>query len=405
MTTPGIILPANRRTGARATAVCLCAATVAFAFLAAGCNRTQSVKTVRIGLNLELTGDIPTVGTSGKNASQLFFHQLNTSGGIQFPDGPMAAEPILRDNAAKPVQASEVTQQLILRNDVVAIIGPNSSACAIPSGRIAEGLKTVMISPWSTDPRTTIDATAGVPKRYVFRGCLTDPAQARVLANFALRDLGAKTAAVLYDSQGEPAKEQAGVFRETFTEGGGRVVAFEGYDPDTRDFTRQLTAVREAQPDVIFLPAYYNEVPPIARQARELGITAPFLGTDAWTSPDLARLGGTDLEGSYFCKHFSSEASPEEVRRFVAAYESMFGQPPDDVAALTYDACSLIVAALHKAGRNNREAVREALAQIRGFPGVTGTITFEPGSGDPLKSAAILQIRDGAPVWVTNAGP
>lgn len=388
----------------RKAGICLCCAG-AFTLFATGCDRTAPVNTVRIGLNLELTGDIPTVGTSGKNASQLFFQQLNNAGGAPLSDGLVPVEPILRDNAAKPGQAAEVTQQLILRNDVVAIVGPNSSACAIPSGRVAEGLKTVMISPWSTDPRTTIEATAGVPKRYVFRGCLTDPSQARVLAGFALKDLGAKRAAVIYDSQAEPANEQAAIFRDAFTEGGGQVVAFESYEPDANNLTRQLTSVRDAQPDVIFLPAYYNEVPPIARQARELGITAPFLGTDAWTSPDLARLGGADLEGSYFCKHFSSEASAEEARRFVAAYESMFGQPPDDVAALTYDACSLLVAALHKAGKNNREALREALAQIRGFPGVTGSITYEPGSGDPIKSAPILQIKDGALVWVTNAEP
>ena len=314
--------PLFRKTGIR-----LCCA-ASFILLAAGCDRTAPVNTVRIGLNLELTGDIPTVGTSGKNASQLFFQQLNNAGGVPLSDGPVPVEPILRDNAAKPGQAAEVTQQLILRNDVVAIVGPNSSACAIPSGRVAEGLKTVMISPWSTDPRTTIDATAGVPKRYVFRGCLTDPAQARVLAGFALKDLAAKRAAVIYDSQTEPANEQAAIFRDAFTDGGGQIVAFESYEPDALNLTRQLTAVRDAQPDVIFLPAYHNEVPPIARQARELGITAPFLGTDAWTSPDLARLGGADLEGSYFCKHFSSEASTEEARRFGAAYESMFGQRP-----------------------------------------------------------------------------
>lgn len=398
-------IPGARSTLLRKAGIRLCCTATAFILLAAGCNRSAPVNTVRIGLNLELTGDIPTVGTSGKNASQLFFQQLNDAGGVPFPDGPVPAEPILRDNAAKPNQAAEITQQLILRNEVVAIVGPNSSACAIPSGRIAEGLKTVLISPWSTDPRTTIDATAGVPKRYVFRGCMTDLFQARVLAGFALRDLGAKTAAVLYDDQADPAREQAALFRDAFTAGGGQITAFQSYEANDADLLPQLTAVREAAPDVIFLPAYYNEVPPIVRQARALGISSPFLGTDAWTSPDLARLGGADLDGSYFCKHFSSEASTDEVKRFVAAYESMFGQQPDDVAALTYDACSLLVGALHKAGRNNREALREALAQIRSFPGVTGSISFEPGSGDPIKSASILQIKDGALVWVTNAEP
>lgn len=392
----------NLRVGGR---VSLGVAAVAFALLAAGCSPPQPAKTVRIGLNFELTGDIPTVGTSAKNAAQLFFDEVNTKGGVSLAEGPLPAEPILRDNAAKPEQAAEVAQQLILRNEVVAVIGPNSSVCSIPAAKVAEGLKTVMISPWSADPRTTMDATAGVPKRYVFRACFTDLFQARVMSSFARKNLGAKTAAVLFESGGEPAAAQAAEFRDAFTAAGGTVVAFEGYDPGAGDFSPQLNALRLAAPDVVFLPAYFNEVPGIVREAREVGVLSTFLGTDAWMSPDLARRGGADLNGSYFCNHFASDAATDEARRFVAAYTAMFGQPPDDVAALTYDACGLILAALQKASRNDREAVREALAQLREFPGATGTFTFEPGSGEPLKSAAILQVKDGKVVWVTNAEP
>lgn len=380
------------------------AATGAAVILAAGCGQTPPAQTVRIGLNFELTGDIPTVGTSAKNAAQLFFDQLNTAGGVKLKDGPLPAEPILRDNAAKPNQAAEVAQQLILRNDVVAVIGPNSSACSLPAAKVSEGLKTVMISPWSSDPQTTMDATAGVPKRYVFRANFTDLFQAKAMASFARKNLGAKTAAVLFESKGEPATSQAAAFREAFTAAGGSIVAFEEYAPGTEGLSPQLNALRLAAPDVVFLPTYFNDVTGIVREARETGVLSTFLGTDAWMSPDLARRGGADLQGSYFSSQFAADAPNEVVQNFVSAYEAMFSQPPDDVAALTYDACGLILAALQKAGRNDREALRETLAQLRDFQGVTGTFTFEPGSGEPQKSAAILQVKDGKVVWAANAG-
>ena len=378
------------------------------AFLAAaclaGCGRHDK-STVKIGANLELTGDIQAVGKSSKNAAELFVEQLNAAGGVALEGGPLPAELIVHDNAASAAQATSVAQDLISRDHVVAMIGPNSSACAIAAGEIAESLKCVMVSPWSTNPRTTRDESSGAPKRYVFRACYTDPFQAHVLAKFALENLGAKKAAVLYDKSSDEPSGQAALFRETFTAGGGDIVAFETYEAGQRDFATQIAVIREAAPDILFLPAYYNEVPPIARQAREAGIKATLLGSDAWNAQDILRLGSADLEGAFFTSHFSVSAATPEARKFVADYTAKFGQPPDDVAALTYDAIGLVVEALEKAGKNDREAVREALAQIREFKGVTGTFRFEPGSGDPLKSVGIIKIRNGAFEWAAEARP
>jgi len=370
----------------------------------AGCGGSDS-DAVKIGMNLELTGDIPAVGASSRNAAELFFGQLNENGGVELAEGPQKVSLIVRDNAAKADQAASVAQQLISSQGVVAMIGPNSSACAIPAGEIAESLKCVMISPWSTNPKTTLDQTSGAPKRYVFRGCFTDPFQAVVLAKFALNDLGAKKAAVLYDVSSEAPLGQATLFRETFTAAGGEIVAFETFTTGDKDFSAQLTNIRAAQPDIIFLPTYYNDVPLIAQQARRLGLQATLVGSDAWSSPEIIKLGGADVDGSYFCNHFSTQIATDEAKKFIADYTAKYGQAPDDVAALTFDACGLITEALKKAGRADREALREALAQIREFKGVTGTFRFEPGSGDPLKSAVVLQIKDGAFQWVTNAQP
>jgi branched-chain amino acid transport system substrate-binding protein len=370
----------------------------------AGCGGSDG-DAVKIGMNLELTGDIPAVGASSRNAAQMFFDQLNEQGGIPWEEGAQPVRLIIRDNAAKADQAASVAQELISSQGVLAMIGPNSSACAIPAGEIAETLKCVMISPWSTNPKTTIDQSSGASKRYVFRACFTDPFQAVVLAKFALNDLGAKRAAVLYDVSSEAPLGQATLFRDTFTANGGEIVAFETFTTGDKDFSAQLTKIRATEPDIIFLPTYYNDVPLIAQQARRLGIDAPLIGSDAWSSPEIIKLGGADVEGAYFSNHFSTEIATDRAAQFVEAYTARFGQAPDDVAALTYDACALLTEAITRAGANDREAVRSALARIREFDGVTGTFRFEPGSGDPRKSAVILQIRDSAFQWVTNAQP
>lgn len=372
--------------------------------LLSACGGPDTPEDVRLGLNLELTGDIQAVGASSRNAAEMFLDEVVKAGGIKLPEGSARLRLVIGDNGAGAAQAAQVAQRLISQDKITAMIGPNSSACAIPAADIAERLKCVMISPWSTDPLTTLDRLSGVPKRHVFRACFTDAHQAEVLARFARGRLSASRAAVLFDPSSEAPKGQAKLFRDTFTELGGDVVAFETYAPSASSYTAQLAAINAAQPDLVYLPAYYSEVPPIVRQAREAGITVPFLGSDAWIGPDLLRLAGTDLDGSYLCQHFTPKAATERTRKFVEDYTARYGRPPDDVAALTYDACGLVVAAIEKAGRSDREAVREGLSQIRNYEGVTGNFHFRPGSGDPEKSAAILRIRDGEYIWVEHAG-
>ncbi len=287
------------------------------------------------------------------------------------------------------------------------MVGPNASACAIPASAIAESLGVTMISPWSTNPKTTVDAVTGAPKTFVFRGCFTDLFQARVLAKFTLATLKAKRVAVLYDVASEAPNGQATLFRETFTANGGEVAAFETYTTGDRDFSAQLTKIRAAAPDVIFLPAYYNDVPLIAQQARRLGITAPFVGSDAWSTPEIIKLGGADVEGAYFCNHYSTEIATPAAKKFVAHYTAKYGQAPDDVAALTYDSLGLLLEAVKASGKiDDRRAVRDALAAIPSYAGVTGTMRFTAeGGGDPEKSAVILRIKDGKFAWVANAAP
>ncbi|HEY5741923.1 MAG TPA: ABC transporter substrate-binding protein [Terrimicrobiaceae bacterium] len=358
----------------------------------------------KIGLNVELTGEMPAVGASAKNAAELFLAQINSGGGLEVAGKKQPLTLVVGDNAAKADQAAAIAQRLISQDNVVAMIGPDASACAIPASEIAESLKCPMISPWSTNPKTTVDATTGKPKEYVFRACFIDTFQARVLAKFVLEKLNAKTAAVLYDVASEAPNGQATLFKETFEANGGKVVAFETYTTGDRDFSAQLTKIEAENPAVVFLPAYYNDVPLIAQQARRLGIEAQFVGSDAWSSPEIIKLGGADIIDAYFCNHYSTEIATPVAQKFVSDYKAKYKMDPDDVAALTYDAMGLLCQAIKDAGKFDRQAIRDALEKIEKYEGVTGTMQFGEG-GDPIKSAVMLQIKEGRFVWVANAQP
>ena len=370
-----------------------------------GCNKKADDTSVRIGLNVELTGELPSVGASSKNAVELHVAQINAAGGVTVGGKKVPLQLVVGDNGAKADQAASTAQRLISQENVLVMIGPNASSCAIPASEIAESQRTPMISPWSTNPKTTVNPQTGKPKAYVLRGCFTDLFQAGVLAKFTLKDLEAKRAAVLFDVASEAPNGQATLYKETFEKLGGVITAFETYTTGDRDFSAQLTKIRASNPEVIFLPAYYTDVPLIAQQARQLGITARFVGSDAWSSPEIVKLGGAALEGAYFCNHYSTQIATPAAKKFMDDYQAKYGQAPDDIAALSYDSIGFMVKAIEAAGVADREAVRKALASIPSYEGVTGAMRFSEGSGDPVKSAVILQIKDGKFIWVANAAP
>ncbi len=361
--------------------------------------------TIKVGGIGELTGDIPAVGASFKNAAEMAVKEINDAGGLDVGGKKYQIQFVLEDNAGKADQSASAAQKLITQDNVVAIIGPNASRYAIPASEVAESNKVVLITPWSTNPKTTLDANTGAPKKYVFRACFIDPFQGRVVAKFAQEKLGAKNAAVLYDVASDYNKGIAEFFKSTFEQLGGKVVAFETYTTGDKDFTAQLTKIKAANPDVIFLPNYYSEVPLQVQQAHGLGITAPFLGSDSWGSGELLTLCGKDCEGYYFSTHYAADNATPVAKKFIDGYKATYGNTPDDVAALTYDAFGLLWTALKSAGKVDRQAVRDALAKIPNYDGVTGSMQFQEGSGDPIKSAVIIQIKDGAFHWFANAAP
>ena len=358
-----------------------------------------------MGLIAELTGDMPAVGESCKKAAQLAVKEINDAGGCRRATSATRWRLFIEDNAGKADQSASAAQKLITQQKVVAIIGPNATRYAIPASEIAESSQCLLITPWSTNPKTTLNAKTNAPKKYVFRACFTDPFQGRVLARFAMERLKAKKAAVLYDVASDYNKGIAEVFKEAFEQNGGKVVAFETYTTNDRDFSAQLTKMKKAEPEVIFLPNYYSEVPLQIEQAKRLAIKVPFLGSDSWGSQELIKLCGKDCEGYYFSTHYAPDTAAPAALKFIQAFKASYGSMPDDVAALTYDSFGLLRQAINEADRIDRTAVRDALAKIQKYEGVTGDMQFKEGSSDPIKSAVILQIKDGKFVYFANANP
>ncbi|MEN6376324.1 MAG: ABC transporter substrate-binding protein [Smithella sp.] len=369
-----------------------------------GCSKEDSSQ-IKIGVIAELTGDIPAVGASCKKAAEMAVAEVNDAGGIQLGDKKYKIKLIIEDNAGKADQSASAAQKLITQQNVTAIVGPNASRYALPAAEIAESGKVVLITPWSTAPKATLDSKTNASKKYVFRACFIDPFQGRVVAKFALDNLQLKKAAVLYDVASEYNKGIAEIFKQVYEQNGGKVVAFETYTTNDKDFSSQLTKIKQAAPEVIFLPNYYSEVPLQIQQAKRLGITVPFIGADAWGSEELVKLCGKDCNDYYFSTHYAADAATDTTKKFIAGFKARYGTTPDDVAALTYDSFGLLLQALRTAGKNDRQAVRDALAKIPQYEGVTGNMQFKEGSGDPVKSAVILKIKDGKFTWFANAKP
>jgi len=373
----------------------------------AGCGQPEAAKKeepkkeaplVRIGLNAEITGSVPVVGQSCKNAALMAAEEVNAAGGLEVGGQKIKVQVFVEDNEDKAESAAAVTQKLINQNQVLAMVGPNASRNAIPAASVAESSKVPMITPWSTNPKTTAD------KKFVFRACFIDDFQGVVCAKFAENNLQAKTAAVLYDVASEYNKGIAEIFKKTFESGGAKVVSFETYTTGDKDFSSQLTKIKNAKPDVLFLPNYYSEVPLQVQQAIRLGYKGKFLGSDSWGSPELVKLGGAAMEGHYFSTHYAPDIATPVAQKFISAYKQKYGSTPDDVAALTYDSFGLLFQAIKAAGKLDRQAVREALASITKYVGVTGEMQFK-GTGDPIKSAVILQIKGGEFKYFETARP
>ncbi|MEE4600076.1 MAG: ABC transporter substrate-binding protein [Desulfobacteraceae bacterium] len=371
--------------------------TVVF-FVAAGlgvCAFAKGPESIRIGVNAPLTGDIPKVGEGTKFAAQMWLEDITAAGGIEVGGQKYKVELIIEDNESKAESAVKATTKLITEEDALTIVGPQSSKQAIPAGGKANELGTPMISPWSTNPDTTKD------RPFVFRGCFLDPFQGPVVANFIKDEFGFKKAAVLYDVASDYPKGLAEFFKAAWEEqnGPGSVVAYESFTTKDTDFSSQLTKINNSGAEFLFTPQYYNEVALIVQQAHQLGWDKPIVGSDSWGSAETVKLCGKDCYGLFFSTHYAAAGAKGATKAFIDRYEKEHGYVPDDVAALTWDAMRIVQTAIEGAGEltgdieKDRIAVRDALASIKDFDGITGKMTFTE-DGDPIKCAVIVRISD-----------
>jgi branched-chain amino acid transport system substrate-binding protein len=352
-------------------------------------------QTIKVGINAPITGDIPKVGEGTKFAAQMWLEDVMAAGGLEIGGKKDPVELVIEDNEAKAESAVTANTKMITQDEVLVIVGPQSSKQAIPAGDVANNYATPMITPWSTNP----DATKDRP--FVFRGCFLDPFQGPVLANFITEEFGFTKAAVLYDVASDYPKGLAEFFKEAWEKvhGPGSVVAFESFTTKDADFSSQLTKIIQSGAEVLFTPQYYNEVALIVQQAHELGWDKPIVGSDSWGSAETVELCGKDCYGLFFSTHYAAAGATGATKAFIDRYQQKHGYVPDDVAALTWDSLGIVQTAIQSLDQlsgdleKDRQAVRDAMAQVKEFDGITGKMTFTE-EGDPIKCAVIVKISD-----------
>ncbi len=352
-------------------------------------------KVIKVGINAPITGDIPKVGEGTKYAAQMWLADIEKAGGLEVGGKKYPVELVIEDNEAKAESAVKANTKMITEDEVLVIIGPQSSKQAVPAGDVANNYKTPMITPWSTNPDSTKD------RPYVFRGCFLDPFQGPVLANFITEEFKFTKAAVLYDVASDYPKGLAEFFKQAWEKihGAGSVVAYESFTTKDADFSSQLSKITKSGAQVLFTPQYYNEVALIVQQAHELGWSGPIVGSDSWGSAETVTLCGKDCYGLFFSTHYAAAGATGATKEFIDRYKKKYGYTPDDVAALTWDSLRLVQTAIENSGKitgkikKDRQAVRDALANIKNFKGITGDMTFTE-DGDPIKCAVIVRISD-----------
>ncbi|MDU2064456.1 MAG: ABC transporter substrate-binding protein [Sporomusaceae bacterium] len=368
--------------------------------LLAGCGDSAS-KDIKIGVVYELTGNTASFGTAAANGAKLAFKEINANGGVLGKQ----IQTVVADNKGEPSESSNAMTKVISQDKVVAVTGFTTSSNGIAASTVAEANKIPFVAAATTNPKVTLDENSGKVKNYTFRVCFIDPFQGTVGANFVLNSLKLKNAAVLIDNSSDYSKGLSQFFKEAFTKGGGKIAIEEAYLQKDQDFKATLTKIKAANPDVIYLPGYYEEVGKIVKQARELGITVPFVGGDGWDSPKLAEIGGADaLNNTFFTNHYSVEDKSPKSQAFVEAYKKEYGQVPDAMAVLGYDAAYALVDAIKRANSAEPEKIREALANTKDFPAVTGSLTLND-KHDAVKSAVIIEMKGGKQVYKETVKP
>ena len=352
-------------------------------------------ETIKIGEYASLTGKEAAFGQSSHKGTLLAVEEINAAGGVL----GRKIELITEDNQSKQGESATIVKKLIFRDKVVGILGEVASMRSLEAAPICQAYKTPMISPSSTNPKVTEIGN------YIFRVCFIDPFQGTVMAKFAKNTLKIHRVAVLTSVSSAYSVGLAKYFKEQFTSDGGEVVIEQKFTEGDKDFNAQLTAIKAAGVEGIFVPGYYTEAALICRQARELDMSVPLFGGDGWEAPELIQIGGTAVEGCYYSTHYSPQVDTPAVKAFVARFGARYdGEVPDAMAALGYDSALVMADAIRRAGSTEGPAIRDALAATRDFQGVTGATTMDKDR-NASKAAVVIMVKDGKFKFVESVAP
>jgi branched-chain amino acid transport system substrate-binding protein len=374
-----------------AVLIVLCAVCVAST---TGCRSSSKSDEIVVGHYASLTGSEATFGQSTDNGIKMAIDEINAAGGVNGKKFRL----ITYDDKSDAREAATAVTRLVTNDQVTAVLGEVASKLSLEGAPICQKNGVPMITPSSTNPKVTDVGDM------IFRVCFIDPFQGFVCAKFARENLKARKAAILYDQSQTYSVGLQAEFEKAFVQLGGQITTKEAYQKGEQDFTSLLTSIRSTKPDIIFIPGYYNDVGTIANQARKLDIKIPLLGGDGWESPKLAEIGGDAINGCYYSNHYSPQDPTPRVQEFIQKYKKRNGTTPDSMAALAYDATQILRNAITRAGSLSGAAIAAELAKTKDFDGVTGKITIDEHR-NAVKSAVILEMKNGVPTYVTTITP
>jgi branched-chain amino acid transport system substrate-binding protein len=349
---------------------------------------------IKVGVVTCLTGGLSTFGISSAQGAKLAADEINAAGGIL--NRPL--ELIIDDNLSKSGETARITRKFLTQDRVIAILGDLTSSFTMEAAPLAQNAHIPLLTPSATN--VTITAIGN----FIFRSCFTDPFTGRVMARFALDHLKAARAVLMTDIKQDYSIGVAEALKQYFVANGGHLLEELSFSTGDTDFRAQLTKLKAARPEVVFLPAYYPEAGLILRQARLLGVTTPFLGGEGWDSPALIEVAGKGADGSFYTNHFSAQDKDPRVQQFVSKYKDRYHALPDALAALWYDGTRLMADSIQRAGSDDPEKIRDALAKTSGFAGVTGNIALDE-QRNATKPGVVLSIEDGAIKVVERVTP
>lgn len=358
-------------------------------FTLAGCkgdkpndeSKNKNNDTIKIGLITPKTGDVAIYGVAVDNAITLAVNEVNAKGGI---NGKLI-EFISYDDKGDAAESMNLFNRLVEVDKIDALLGPVISGTTLAVAPLANEAGMPMVTPTATNAEVTLG------KEYVFRACFIDPYQGGAVARYAADNLNAKTSGILYNSGEDYSSGLAETYKAAFEEAGGVITHNYGYTNEDKDFKAVLTKIKADEPEVLYIPAYYNTVGLIAEQAKEVGITAQLLGVDGWDG--VLKNYAEVVEGGVFSNHFAADDPSPIVQNFITAYKEAYNEVPNALAALGYDGAMILFNAIEKAGSTDKDAIRDALKATE-IDAVTGHITFDEDN-NPIKEAFMIKIVNG----------